>query len=136
MSASTASRSTHRAWRISSSNSPGRGSMSAVSGAGGARVLRAAVRPRSLWRLFASEFRLVATRRRNIAGLSVLAVVPILLAVSVRVWGGGGGPPFVAEITGNGLFVALAALAVELPLFLPLAIATIAGDSIAGEANI
>ena len=47
-----------------------------------------------------------------------------------------GGPDFVQAITGNGLFVAFAALTAELPLFLPLAVATIAGDSVAGEANI
>lgn len=87
-------------------------------------------------RLLASELRLIFSRRRNIAGMGVLAAVPILLAVSVKVWGGdGGGPDFISSITSSGLFVALAALAIELPLFLPLAVATIAGDSIAGEAN-
>ena len=49
---------------------------------------------------------------------------------------GGGGPDFFASITENGLFVALAALTIELGLFLPLAVATISGDAIAGEANI
>ena len=94
--------------------------------------------PVSSWiRLLGSEFRLVATRRRNIAGLATLAAVPVLIAVAVKVWGGGeGGPAFIGDITENGLFVALAALTVELPLFLPLAIATVSGDSIAGEANI
>ncbi|HEY9290832.1 MAG TPA: ABC transporter permease [Microlunatus sp.] len=88
-------------------------------------------------RLLGSEFRLVMTRRRNIAGLATLAAVPVLIAVAVKIWGGGGdGPAFISDITENGLFVALAALTVELPLFLPLAIATISGDSIAGEANI
>lgn len=88
-------------------------------------------------RLFGSECRLVLSRRRNLAGLAVLAAVPILIAVAVKIWGvGGGGPSFVDAITGNGLFVALAALAVELPLFLPLAVSWISGDAIAGEANI
>ena len=41
-----------------------------------------------------------------------------------------------SSIVGNGLFVAFAALTVELPLFLPLAVATISGDSVAGEANL
>ncbi|SDT00316.1 ABC transporter permease [Microlunatus soli] len=92
----------------------------------------------SWFRLLASELRLVLTRRRNIAGLATLAAVPILIAVAVKIWGvgGGGGPVFIDNIVGNGLFVGLTALAVELPLFLPLAIATISGDSIAGEANI
>jgi ABC-2 type transport system permease protein len=47
-----------------------------------------------------------------------------------------GGSDFLGSITSNGLFVALAALTVELALFLPLAVGAIAGDSIAGEANI
>jgi ABC-2 type transport system permease protein len=48
----------------------------------------------------------------------------------------GRGPEFIANIAGNGLFVALTALALELPLFLPLAVGAIAGDSVAGEANL
>jgi ABC-2 type transport system permease protein len=88
-------------------------------------------------RFLGSELGLIFRRRRNIAGLGVLAVVPIILAVAVKTGGsGGGGPDFVSSIVGNGLFVAFAALTVELPLFLPLAVATIAGDAVAGEANI
>jgi len=99
----------------------------------------AAERSRSLWlRFLGSELRIIGGRRRNIAGLAVLSVVPVLLAVAVRVSApsSGEGPDFVSAITGNGLFVAFAALGVELPIFLPLAIAVVAGDSVAGEANI
>ena len=49
--------------------------------------------------------------------------------------GRGGGPDFFSGITDNGLFVALAALSVELGLFLPIAVAAISADSIAGEAH-
>jgi ABC-2 type transport system permease protein len=90
-------------------------------------------------RLLRSELRIIFGRRRNQAGLGVLAVVPIIIAIAVKASvdeGGGGGPDFFDAITGNGLFVALAALTIELPLFLPLAVATISGDSIAGEANV
>ena len=88
-------------------------------------------------RFLASELLIIFGRKRNIAGLGVLAVVPIILAIAVKVSSGGGeGPNFISAILGNGLFVALAALGLELPLFLPLAVATISGDSIAGEANI
>jgi len=68
----------------------------------------------------------------------VLAVVPVILAIAVKVSspGGGDGPSFISAILGNGLFVAIAALGLELPLFLPLAVATISGDAIAGEANL
>ncbi|HET9873744.1 MAG TPA: ABC transporter permease [Propionibacteriaceae bacterium] len=94
-------------------------------------------RPGIPLRFVASELQIIFGRRRNIAGLGVLAVVPVIIAVAVKASGpGGGGPDFVSAITGNGLFVALAALAAELPLFLPLAVATISGDAVAGEANL
>lgn len=90
-------------------------------------------------RFLRSELRLIFGRRRNLAGLLVLAGVPVLIAVAVKLSSpgrGGGGPDFFGSITENGLFVALAALTLELGLFLPLAVAAISGDSVAGEANI
>jgi len=95
-------------------------------------------RARLSLRFLASEMRIICGRRRNQAGLAVLAVVPIVLAIAVRVSApqGGDGPNFISAITGNGLFVAFAALGLELPIFLPLAIAVVAGDSVAGEANL
>jgi ABC-2 type transport system permease protein len=90
-------------------------------------------------RLFRSELGLIFGRRRNWAGMAVLAAVPILIAVVIKSTSGprrGDGPDFFTSITSNGLFVALAALTIELPLFLPLAVAAISGDSIAGEANL
>jgi ABC-2 type transport system permease protein len=95
-------------------------------------------RARPPLRFLASELRIIFGRRRNLAGLAVLGIVPVILAIAVRVSspGGGDGPDFISAITGNGLFVAFAALTLELPIFLPLAIATIAGDSVAGEANL
>ncbi len=92
-------------------------------------------------RFLRSELTLIFGRRRNWAGLAVLAAVPVLISIAVAVdgrggRGGGDGPDFFASITSNGLFVALAALAVELPLFLPIAVAAISADAIAGEANL
>jgi ABC-2 type transport system permease protein len=78
-------------------------------------------------------------RRRNQAGLLVLAAVPVLIAISVKSTlsqPGADAPDFFRSITENGLFVALAALTIELGLFLPLAVSVVAGDSVAGEANI
>jgi ABC-2 type transport system permease protein len=93
-------------------------------------------------RFLRSELRLIAVRRRNQIGLAALAAVPIILAVALKVSAppsGGAesadGPEFFSQILGNGFFVALAGLGVELTLFLPIAVATLAGDSIAGEAN-
>jgi ABC-2 type transport system permease protein len=90
-------------------------------------------------RLLRSELRLIGGRRRNQAGLAVLAVVPVIMAVAVKLsdpTAAGDGPDFFSSITANGLFVPLAALSVEIAMFLPLAMSMLAGDSIAGEANI
>jgi ABC-2 type transport system permease protein len=89
-------------------------------------------------RFLRSELKIIFGRRRNIAGMGVLAAVPVILAVSARLSSSGqvGGPDFISAIVGNGLFVAFGALALELPLFLPLAVSAISGDSVAGEANL
>jgi ABC-2 type transport system permease protein len=97
--------------------------------------------PRAAWspRFFLSELRLMVGRRRNQAGLLVLAAVPVLISVSVKSTlsqPGQDAPDFFRSITGTGLFVALAALTIELGLFLPLAVSVVSGDSVAGEANI
>src|SRR3982751_1488001 len=91
-------------------------------------------------RFLRSELRLIAVRRRNQVGLAALAAVPFVLAIAIKVASPdrenrGGGPDFFAQITGNGFFVALAALGAGLTLFLPIAIAMLAGDAVAGEAN-
>jgi ABC-2 type transport system permease protein len=101
-------------------------------------VVAKPARARVSTRFLRSELKIIFGRRRNIAGMGVLAIVPVILAVSIRVDSGsqGPGPDFIIGITGNGLFVAFAALALELPLFLPLAVSAISGDSVAGEANL
>src|SRR6202042_3383148 len=93
-------------------------------------------------RLLRSELALVFLRRRNIALLAVLAAIPVLLGLVLRFAGGGGGgggtgdgPAFLSQVTGNGAFLALLALVVESTLILPLAVAVVSGDSIAGEAT-
>jgi len=89
--------------------------------------------------LFASEARTLFRRRRTQAVLAVLAGVPVLIAVAVKLSSAphpGEGPPFLDRVTQNGLFVGVTALIVCMPLFLPLAIGVVAGDTIAGEANL
>lgn len=88
-------------------------------------------------RLLRSEVRLVLTRRRTIAMLLVLACAPVLIGIAVRVSapGRGEGPPFLGQISENGLFLAFTALTVTLPFFLPLTMAVVSGESIAGEAS-
>lgn len=96
-----------------------------------------AVRPGGTLRLFANELATQFRRGRTLAMLGALALIPILLGVAIRIAGSsspGRGPAFLDQITGNGLFVALAALTVAIPLFLPLTVSVAAGDAIAGEA--
>jgi ABC-2 type transport system permease protein len=106
--------------------------------ADGRTVSRVIRRRRVSSRFLRSELGLVFLRRRNIAGLVVLATPPLLIGIVTyfAAPAPGEGPPFLSEITNNGLFVALTALTVELPLFLPLAVAAIASDAVAGEANL
>ena len=91
-------------------------------------------------RLFRSELGMVFRRRRNQAILAVLAAIPAVIALAIRLTSpvndGRDGPPFLFSITQNGVFVALTALTVVLPLFLPLAVAVVAGESVAGEASL
>lgn len=90
--------------------------------------------------LFISEVAVLFRRSRTIAMLVALAAVPVLIAVAIRLsssdGGRGGGPAFLASITENGLFVSLTGLAVSIPLFLPLTVGVVAGDTIAGEAGL
>jgi len=108
--------------------------------AGAAAGVRPVPRSWPSSRLLRSELLLIFGRRRNWAGMLVLASVPTLIAFAVKFWAspnsGGGGPDFASQISNNGLFVALTALTLELPVFLPLAVAAIAADSVAGEANL
>ncbi|MFG2367123.1 ABC transporter permease [Streptomyces mirabilis] len=103
-------------------------------------------KPSPLWTfgLFRSELLTTFRRWRTIALLAVLAAVPILIGIAIKIetsdgstagGGGGEGPAFISQITNNGLFLVFTALAATLPFFLPMAIGVIAGDAIAGEAN-
>ncbi|MGO4144259.1 ABC transporter permease [Paenarthrobacter sp. YAF11_1] len=100
----------------------------------------AAVRPGIGWALLGSELTVLFRRLRTWAMLIALAVVPLLIAVAVKLSSRpatpGRGPLFLDRITQNGLFVAVTALVVCVPLFLPLTVGVVAGDTIAGEANI
>jgi ABC-type transport system involved in multi-copper enzyme maturation permease subunit len=91
-------------------------------------------------RLLRSELGVTFMRKRNLALLAVLAAVPVLLGLVLRFSsqaGGGNGnqPAFLDQVTGNGVFLAFLSLVVESSLVLPLVVAVVAGDAIAGEAN-
>lgn len=100
----------------------------------------ASARPSGSWSLMASELSVLFRRLRTWAMLLALAAIPILIAAAVKLSAHpvtpGRAPPFLDRITQNGLFVGVAALIVSVPLFLPLTVGVVAGDTIAGEANL
>ncbi|MBQ0883900.1 ABC transporter permease [Streptomyces sp. RM72] len=103
--------------------------------------------PSPLWSLglFRSELLTTFRRWRTLALLAVLAAVPVLVGIAVKIetsdgsslggGGGGEGPAFISQISNNGLFLVFTALAATLPFFLPMAIGVVAGDAIAGESS-
>ncbi|WP_326640898.1 ABC transporter permease [Streptosporangium sp. NBC_01755] len=100
---------------------------------------RAVSAPRAWLRLLGSEIGMTFRRPRNLAMLAVLTVIPVLIGIALRMFagtGGGGGPAIFEQITGNGLFLTFAALSLLVQLLLPVSVAVVAGDSIAGEAGI
>lgn len=104
------------------------------------RAEATAARPGAGGALLVSEIVVLFRRRRTWAMFAALAAVPILIAVAVRLSSSDGssgrGPAFLDSITQNGLFVAITALTVAIPLFLPLTVGVVAGDTIAGEASL
>src|ERR1700722_3615094 len=89
-----------------------------------------------MWR---AELRAVFRRARVRVLLGVLGALPLLLAATVAVSGGpaaGKGPTSRDRVDHNGVFLALSALTISVPFLLPLAVAVVAGDSVAGEASL
>ena len=60
-------------------------------------------------------------------------LVAVLLALTDLAPGPGEGPPFLSAVLSDGTLFPLAALGVVLPLFLPIAVAVLGGDAVAGE---
>ncbi len=85
------------------------------------------------------ELRKLARRPRTWLTLILLNLLPTVVAVFLSVTDiaprPGEGPAFLSAVLADGSLFAVAALAIVLPLFLPLAVAVVAGDSVAGEAQ-
>jgi ABC-2 type transport system permease protein len=87
--------------------------------------------------LFASELHLVFGRARTWVLLAVLAAVPVLIGIAIKVSGSSGNADgFLGQVAGNGFFLVVASLALSLPFFLPTAVTVISGESLAGEASL
>jgi ABC-2 type transport system permease protein len=81
----------------------------------------------------------LARRPRSWVAIGLLCLLPILVAVFVAVTHvvppPGQGPTLLSTVLSNGELFPAAALAIVLPIFLPVAVAVVAGDAIAGEAS-
>jgi len=89
-------------------------------------------------RLLASEIGMVLRRRRNQLLLLALAAIPVIIGVAVKLTtdpGSGESAGLLGDITNNGIFVSFTALVVVIPVFLPMAVSVVVGESIAGEAG-
>jgi ABC-2 type transport system permease protein len=96
-------------------------------------------------RFFTNELRITFFRRRNQLLLVVVGLFPLLIGIGLKAaaphgGGGGNGPAsggaaFFNQLAGNGVFLSFIALSLLLILVLPVVVAVVAGDSIAGEAG-
>jgi ABC-2 type transport system permease protein len=85
------------------------------------------------------ELAKLVRRPRSWVSLVLLCGLPVLVAVFVAVTHlappPGQGPALLSAVLSSGSLYPAAALAIVLPIFLPVAVAVVAGDSIAGEAG-
>lgn len=87
-------------------------------------------------RVLLAELRWVLRRPRNLLALLLLAGLPVLLGIAITVTGGPGGrggESVLSAVAGNGLVLPVAALVIAQTLLLPLVVAMVAADALAGE---
>jgi ABC-2 type transport system permease protein len=119
-------------------------STASVSELGQASLVPPPAAPVRHWlRLFRSELRIVFLRPRNLAMLGVLAIAPVFLGIVLRINApppGSGGPSgageFIGQVAENGVFLSLLSIFVLMTVLLPLSVAVVSGDSVAGEAGL
>jgi ABC-2 type transport system permease protein len=85
------------------------------------------------------ELSKLVLRPRTWITIAVLSLLPVVVAIFLKVTGRvpqpGQGPALLSDVLGNGALFPVAALGLVLPLFLPVAVAIIGGEAIAGEAE-
>ncbi|PRX62060.1 ABC-2 type transport system permease protein [Nonomuraea fuscirosea] len=91
----------------------------------------------AFWRLLGSELGLTFRRPRNLVMLAVLAAVPVVIGVTLRLVGGSddGMGGIIQAVAGNSLMLTFVSFSFLVLLLMPVAISVVAGDSIAGEAG-
>ncbi len=86
-----------------------------------------------------TELAKLVRRPRTWVLVALLCALPTVVAVFVAVQEiaprPGTGPAFLSAVLDSGTLFPAAALAIVLPLFLPVAVAVVAGESVAGEAQ-
>ena len=89
--------------------------------------------------MIGTELRKMLRRPRTWVTILLLNALPTLVAVLLSVTSlaprPGTGPAFLSAVLADGTLFPLAALAIILPLFLPISVAVVAGDAVAGEAQ-
>ncbi|WP_236791116.1 ABC transporter permease [Amycolatopsis sp. GM8] len=89
--------------------------------------------------MIAVELRKLVLRPRMWVSVGLLCLLPAIVAVFLATADfappPGQGGAFLSAVVNDGKLYPAAALALVLPLFLPIAVAVVAGDSIAGEAS-
>lgn len=85
------------------------------------------------------ELRKLVRRPRTWVTIALLDALPTLVAVLLAITDlgprPGTGPAFLSAVLSDGTLFPLAALGIVLPLFLPVAVAIVAGEAVAGEAQ-
>ncbi len=89
--------------------------------------------------MIAVELGKLLRRPRTWIVIALLDALPTLVAILLRVTHvaprPGEGPALLSAVLSNGRLFPAAALAIVLPLFLPVSVAVVAGDAVAGEAQ-
>jgi ABC-2 type transport system permease protein len=84
------------------------------------------------------EIRKLVLRPRTWVSITLLCLLPLIVAIFLRISRiaprPGDGPTFLGAVLANGSLYPAAALGLVLPFFLPIAVAVVAGDAVAGEA--
>jgi len=89
--------------------------------------------------MFLVELRKLVGRPRTWVPVAMMLTLPTVVAVFIKVTGRaprpGTGPSLLAEAFNNGTLFPAAALGIILPFLLPIAVAVVSGDAVAGEAS-
>lgn len=89
--------------------------------------------------MFVVELRKLLRRPRTWITVALMLALPTTVALFIEATGRtprpGTGPALLTEAFSNGALFPAAALGIVLPFLLPIAVAVVAGDAVAGEAN-